>query len=505
MESFSMLDFPSVLRAYTLEENAVVWLAEHLSKSRSFDLVSQYHINFVSTLVNTAKILKRLPDQAYPGLSLGGRRNVALNLIYRAGEYATKTGRNGGINPDDVAKLWAKCDGCWYNRPDRFLRKSDEYEYLTRGGEARVYNRYETVIKTIGTNYYHNFQLLMDRIDIHNAVFPYSKLSVVGIGEGIFGNRKVIVEQKFIEGKSISRDELIKQMRQLGFLIQEGGGSKYRFINDSIIIDDLNERNVGKRDKQFYVIDCYAKINTDDSASGERWIIPEVGSVPQDLNVIESFLSWVTPMEMNMQDFLNLYSTSDNNLAPQILETGRYEGLIDVSFGKETIPCLVSRKTDNSNILLVLPKEKVEYLLYETPERIDDNAREQLVNGRMILLEGRPIAFNLSKGRIDSVIPDSKNPLLVVNDYGYNVLPSGKRAANTLRQELERKKDKLIEGIDNKHKESLLSDLGFAMSEKTDEMAAEVSDRKSRIREAYGKLNRVFDTPSLDKGITKKQ
>ena len=48
-------------------------------------------------------------------------------------------------------------------------------EELAEGGEAHVYDNGNTIIKRIGLDYYILPELALDRITLHNSLFPETK------------------------------------------------------------------------------------------------------------------------------------------------------------------------------------------------------------------------------------------------------------------------------------------------------------------------------------------
>ena len=51
---------------------------------------------------------------------------------------------------------------------------------IAEGGEAKVYDHGVTLVKTIGLDYFVQPILALDRISLHNAYFPETRLVVLG-------------------------------------------------------------------------------------------------------------------------------------------------------------------------------------------------------------------------------------------------------------------------------------------------------------------------------------
>ena len=77
-------------------------------------------------------------------------------------------------------------------------------EQIAEGGEAHVYYKGNTLVKSIGLDYYILPVLALDRISLHNAYFPETRLNVLGFGRTSDGDFQVIVEQSHIQGEQMS-------------------------------------------------------------------------------------------------------------------------------------------------------------------------------------------------------------------------------------------------------------------------------------------------------------
>lgn len=73
------------------------------------------------------------------------------------------------------------------------------------------------VRKLISLKHYNTLRLALDRIIIHNAVFPYSALKVFGYGKNQDNRFVVMAEQPYIRGVSVSSEERCRFMHEMGF------------------------------------------------------------------------------------------------------------------------------------------------------------------------------------------------------------------------------------------------------------------------------------------------
>ena len=138
---------------------------------------------------------------------------------------------------------------------------------IAEGGEAKVYDHGSTLIKSIGLDYFLQPILALDRISLHNAYFPETRLTVIGFGRNNKGEFKIIVEQPFIEGVHISDKEILTYMKNLGFELRNP--HNWTYTTPEIYLSDMHDENVLKSDYgTIFVVDCDIRINTPELRSG---------------------------------------------------------------------------------------------------------------------------------------------------------------------------------------------------------------------------------------------
>lgn len=381
------------------KESFVAWLAEHLSEN-GVDDMGVYMLNLAACLAGGANLVNRLPQDTYHGILRGGRICTILSLVCRAHEFLSEKNRAGELDIVKTIRKWAQRDGCLINYPRRFFRNNPDYDYFRKGGEARVYSSYESVIKTIDTSYYNNFQLLLDRIAIHDALFPESALTVSAIGYSPFKGLQVVCEQKYIKGTPCTYNELVQKMSSLGFKLVEGGHSIYEFYNDNLYVGDLNERNaLADAKRNVRVIDCYARLNIPHAGYRGKWSIPTVAANGFSVGKLKEIAQRITPQRTPKVEFLQRFSTEANGLSRQILETGRYDGLVDISINGTIRQHLVSVDPNDKDLLLLLDAEIVRMMTFDIPA-LDKKQIQDIRIGKTILLQNIPYTFDLYKGRI---------------------------------------------------------------------------------------------------------
>jgi exodeoxyribonuclease-5 len=131
------------------------------------------------------------------------------------------------------------------------------------GSETRVWKNNDkgTVVKNISLNHYSTPKALMNRILIHNLVFPTTAMKMLKVGTSDNGI-SIIVEQPFIEDSGIAptMDEIKDYMLSLGFTLSKGKGINAEYTKDGYLVTDIRPENVIKQpDGSLAVIDCFAK------------------------------------------------------------------------------------------------------------------------------------------------------------------------------------------------------------------------------------------------------
>lgn len=226
--------------------------------------------NIISSKNGTEKVFQRIPQEVFGGLSEGGRRNVQASLIARAvqGADTPEQGRilaSGYTRIQEVIGHWAERDGSWSDTPEGdLIRQGFQHDPLDDGSEARIFDRGNgaKIYKTIDFSHYNQFELMLDRISIHNAVFPEMALKVEGFGmrddsENSDGYVVIISQPKAI-GTVPTQEDIEKGMKERFFDKSENG---FFWINglDNIVVADIHDQNaVVSPNGKLLVFDCEA-------------------------------------------------------------------------------------------------------------------------------------------------------------------------------------------------------------------------------------------------------
>ena len=149
---------------------------------------------------------------------------------------------------------------CWYDNADETLTL-ELGEQLAEGGEAHVFQHGCNLVKAIGLDYYIQPILALDRISLHNAFFPETRLTVVGFGRFRDRTFHVIVEQPYIQGTQMTDEEIALFAEHIGFKLINP--RNWTFATPEIYLSDLHDENVIRsKEGNIFVVDCDIRINT---------------------------------------------------------------------------------------------------------------------------------------------------------------------------------------------------------------------------------------------------
>ncbi len=239
---------------------------------------------YAEQIINGRILFKRYTSAEQHGCAAGGRVNVVASLLTGAETQADQLIASGDRFKRSVQRAqtqaafierWANRAGCWVENIDKAFVQAFG-EQLAEGGEAHIYDNGNTIIKRIGLDYYILPELALDRISLHNALFPETRMVVLGFGRTSGGDFQIIVQQPFIHGTFMSDEEICTYAESLGFQLINPGN--WTFATPDIYLSDLHDENVIKSSKgNIFVIDCDVRINTPElNCGGVRTLTQEI-------------------------------------------------------------------------------------------------------------------------------------------------------------------------------------------------------------------------------------
>ena len=237
---------------------------------------------------NGAAVFERIPYAQQSGLSKGSGILCAAAVICRGCPctesetrqiYDTEDLSGEGLIQEVLVENWAKLVGKWLYEPEESLER---YAALVDFGTESVVYFYPwefAVYKMISLKHYNILRLALDRIIIHNALFPETAMKVIGFSRNKSRDFVVIIKQPYVRGDVITESDRKEFMENLGF--RPAGmdyGMHLNYCTDTLYIGDLNEFNVIKDvsiSPAIAVIDADCRLNVSTLDCGGRYIIPQ--------------------------------------------------------------------------------------------------------------------------------------------------------------------------------------------------------------------------------------
>lgn len=238
--------------------------------------------NLIKDIENGKVTYKRFPQEASGGMYKGGTANATASILLSSNESSSRNAplsvseryeRDKRQQPiqERIIESWAKAKGIWHDNLDTIEGK----ELFAEGGEAKVFaNDGDTnVIKILSTTYFITPQFALDRITLHNTLFPEAALKITGFGRNSKGEFQFLVEQPFIQGTYATQAEIDKFITKAGFTksTKDKGNT---FITDDLYISDLHDENVIKTPNgNLIVIDADIRLNTPELNRNGKYVI----------------------------------------------------------------------------------------------------------------------------------------------------------------------------------------------------------------------------------------
>ncbi len=204
---------------------------------------------------------------------LAGRKDSADTIIPEIGDF--KRELQQAEKQAETITAWAKKTGLWIPDINNFLKHTFG-DKIAEGGEATIFDNGTSLIKAIGLDYFIQPIYALDRISLHNAIFPETKLTVIGFGADLNNEFKIVASQPFIKGVQPSVYVIRRYLEKLGFELINP--TNWTYSNSSIYLSDVHDENVIKgHDGSMFVIDCDIRINIPSlKANGNRILFSNV-------------------------------------------------------------------------------------------------------------------------------------------------------------------------------------------------------------------------------------
>ena len=241
--------------------------------------------------------------------------------------------------------------------------------------------------------------MLMDRVSLHNYLFPETAMTTIGFGRGKDKNLSVIVKQPYVRGLCTHPKDTAKMVTDAGFHVIDGVRIPYTFFTEEFCLGDLHERNVLTTEcGEIQVIDCDVRLNTPELGYGGKYEIPSVIWSEDSVRMIDEMLSCVVPERIPVEELVKRFPEAAG-LIPELTAFGRIEGpLFDA--GSERVFLAAAAPGQPGSVLLMDGEAARTMVEMTAGEGFSRKEKMILSEGRGLFKDGRFVAFDIASGRI---------------------------------------------------------------------------------------------------------
>ena len=192
-------------------------------------------------IITGNKSFKRLSQAEESGRIKSGSRNVEATLLCQRSKGAGDEAEQSILQQQELEKF-SKAENIWFDYSEKPFEESLG-EYYDRGSEAKLYygGVDEFVIKAIELYYSASPLDFLDRISLHNYLFPQTYCEVIGFGKNEDELFVVIIKQPYIKSKTKATIEEIKtELEKLGYTHSR----RNDYYNADYLLEDMSCDNV---------------------------------------------------------------------------------------------------------------------------------------------------------------------------------------------------------------------------------------------------------------------
>ena len=377
-------------------------LDEKLASGEVDDVTLSLLEEYAEQIENGTAVFERFSSSEQRGIADGSRTLVEAVLLLGRNVEADETQDERNERQEQEIEDYARERGIWV---DNTLKTFNGLygERLGSGQEAIVWRKDgNTVIKSSNTLQYEDLQLFLDRLVLHNTLFPASAQKLVGFGTDKNGDFEVIIEQPYIpEAEEATPQEIKEYLQNLGFEQYQGFGGGERYKTGEVLLNDAAPRNFVKTENGNIIpIDLILKRNLPEYGFGgtrglskeeirkiEKEKTPEVEKPVSQITNKPRIEPWSTP-----QQEISSAGTSINKAKlPSVYSDKKFLDLLKGVPGKRiVIADIGSGKYANVNIKPLLEKGEI-------AEFINDSSKKMLSEKAVPALEevlgGKEIAY----------------------------------------------------------------------------------------------------------------
>jgi hypothetical protein len=254
-----------------VEEQGLPLFQKQFQKTNISKLTDKQIEDETENIINGKSIFKRFSQAQHGGFIKGGRHHIQATLLtQRLRESSKEDSTEWEAQAEKVLEDYAKEQGIWKD-----LKSYGEPQAI--GAESYVWfdEKSKKVTKAIGTDIQNGLDNLLDRITIHNTLFPATKMEVVGFAKDKLGDFYVIVEQPFIKAEQSNSAEVRNYFKELGFKESDAYDlAEIEYTNEDTVLTDMHLGNVLKSTEgTIEVIDGLFYLNHSETGYGSTRVL----------------------------------------------------------------------------------------------------------------------------------------------------------------------------------------------------------------------------------------
>ena len=374
------------------------------------DISVVYHVTVMERLLLEGGLpYLRMPASVVPGLVSGGSALIGAALFLRGAEPAARAAEGDGDRfrnrLEDYLEDWAKAAGFWVKDPEGFAMSRGRA--IAEGPRSLVFRDPAEggVVKVTALR--RPLPEEIDRIAVFNSAFPSGRLAVHGFGRNRRGEMCAVVRQAYICGEQASVEEIRTMARTAGLRRLTDRDADGYGNADVILTGLFDEGNAVRTARgEILAVSCGGGLNTAGLRLGGRWSIHEAERDAKAVEEIGRILAGLVPEAVDRQSFVGCHETKTNMLSSQLEVTGRYDGYFNEPDPEteDTYQVAVQNDPLRRDRILVMNCRNISVLM-DGYDGFPKKERDEMCYGFGMWIDGRFMAFDISKGRPTEALP----------------------------------------------------------------------------------------------------
>ena len=147
---------------------------------------------------------------------------------------------------------------------------------------------------------------MLDRIALHNYLFPETAMSLFAFGKSKKGELSFLVRQPFIKGSHLTKEQIRQHIERIGF----GPNPFPRFSGEDyltplIALGGMHDENLLLTPQgHIAVIDSDIRLNTPELGYKGEWTVPDITATPGQVKEFDSLISAILSLPKGLSLFV---------------------------------------------------------------------------------------------------------------------------------------------------------------------------------------------------------